>query len=298
MAKDMKAMLARKIAENTARHAAADQEVELDLGKNFEKIPVDLIEPNPYQPRRIFPEDELASLAESIKESGLIQPISVRRAGGHYQIIAGERRWRAHQLLKLSHIEALIRPVTDDEMAVIALVENIDREDLSDYEIGRAIKNAEHTFPNRTKIAESLGKDRKEVYRYLAFFELPACVTDRLEGNPRLLGRAAAEKLKAFLQQHADYADLENILMEGWAELEKGRLEQSKLPVFIETAIRRESGANPGKAAETELRRSGKRVGGIKRGPRNLVVTLNTSAFNETQQTKLLAFIEQLVNEG
>lgn len=85
--------------------------------------------------------------------------------------------------------------------------------------------------------------------------------------------------------------------MEGWAELEKGRLDQSKLPIYIETAIRRESGANPGKATETELRRSGKRVGGIKRGPRSLVVTLNTSAFNETQQTKLLAFIEQLVNE-
>lgn len=289
-------MLARKIAENTARHASAVQEVELDLGKSYEKLPVDLIEPNPYQPRRTFPADELQSLAESIKASGLAQPISVRKVEGHYQIIAGERRWRAHQLVKLTHIEALVSPVTDEEMAILALAENVDREDLCDYEIGRAIRQVEHLFPNRTNLAESLGKDRKDMYRYLAFFDLPQCITDRLEVNPRAMGRAAAEKLKACLNKLGDRDNLEEVLMRGWTEMEEGRLEQSKLPTFIEVALR--EGSHADKATETELCRAGKKVGGVKRSANSLVVTLKTKAFSDAQQAKLIAFVERLVEEG
>lgn len=298
MAKDIKTMLARKIAENTARHASAVQEVELDLGKRYEKIPVELIEPNPYQPRRIFPAEELHSLAESIKASGLAQPISVRKVDGRYQIIAGERRWRAHQMLKLTHIEAMVCPVTDDEMAILALAENVDREDLCDYEIGRAIRQVEHLFPSRTNLAESLGKDRKDMYRYLAFFDLPQCVIDRLEINPRVMGRAGAEKLKACLDKFGDRDSLETVLMQGWTEMEEGRLEQSKLPTFIEVALRNGSQAAQARPTETELRRAGKKVGGVKRSANSLVVTLKTTAFSDAQQSKLIAFVEQLVEEG
>lgn len=298
MAKDIKTMLAKKIAENTARHASAVQEVDLDLGKRHEKIRLDLIDPNPFQPRRAFPEDELASLTASIRASGLLQPITLRRVGERYQIIAGERRVRAVQLLPESHIEALIVQASDEEMAVLALVENIDREDLSDYEIGRGIRQIEAFFPSKTNLAESLGKDRKDLYRYLAFFALPESIIARLEANPRVLGRAAAEKLKACLKKLDGAENLEVVLHQAWSDLEAGRVDQLKLPSHIESAIK-ESGERPErKESETALLRGGTKVGAVRRKGRNLIVTLDTSAFTDNQQTELLAFIQQLAGEG
>jgi ParB family transcriptional regulator, chromosome partitioning protein len=149
MSKDLKKMLEQKLQQNTQRHALASQESEFEEGKEHVFIPVDKIEPNPYQPRRIFPQQELDQLAESISEIGLLEPILVRKIDDRYQIAAGERRWRAHKQLHKHTIEALVTSISESDMAVFALAENVDREDLSDYEIGLALKQVESAFPTK-----------------------------------------------------------------------------------------------------------------------------------------------------
>jgi len=103
-------------------------------------IPIDEIVPNPNQPRRRFSEEELKELAESIKEFGVLQPIIVREKDGKYEIVAGERRWRAAKMAGLSRIPAVVKEVSDEEMMILSLVENLQREDLNPVERARAIK--------------------------------------------------------------------------------------------------------------------------------------------------------------
>ena len=104
MAKNLKAMLTQKLAENSQRHAEAQQDSDFDVGRQHTRLAVDLIDPNPYQPRRSFPQAELESLAMSITEAGLLQPVTVRQQGDRYQLIAGERRWRAHKQIGRAHV--------------------------------------------------------------------------------------------------------------------------------------------------------------------------------------------------
>ncbi|TRZ68834.1 MAG: ParB/RepB/Spo0J family partition protein, partial [Rhodocyclaceae bacterium] len=131
-------------------------------------IPIELIAPNPWQPRTFFDPNEIADLAASIAEVGLVQPIIVRRVqpldtessdksvqslDTSYQLIAGERRLRAHKELGRPTIKAIVTKAADDEMAMMALAENLDRADLAEYEISKAIRRAEKEFPNRKHMA-------------------------------------------------------------------------------------------------------------------------------------------------
>jgi ParB family chromosome partitioning protein len=296
MAKDMKAMLARKLAENTQRHAEANQDLEFDAGRQYTKLSVELIDPNPYQPRRIFPQDELEALASSISESGLLQPISVRRNGERYQIIAGERRWRAYKLLGQHAIEALVIPVEDSDMAVLSLAENIDREDLSDYEIGKALRQVENLFPTKKKLAESLGLNREDMYRYYAFESLPELIQVRLDLNPRLLSRAAAADLKRFLQQHEGSPLAMEFLMEAWELLEAGELEQTKLTAHVARELKAQPGGGEhGSRDVQELIRCGKKVGSISRDGKNLVVKLKVDTLSQKKELQLYQFLEKLI---
>ncbi len=214
MAKDIKKMLAEKLQQNTERHAAADQSVAFDEGRELISVLVDKIEPNPYQPRRIFPQDELNKLAQSIAEVGLLEPILLRKMGDKYQIAAGERRWRAHKQIERRHIDAVVMNISDSDMAVFALAENIDREDLSDYEIGLALKQVEKAFPTKKKLAESMGMNRQDMYRYYAYDDLPQFIIDDLNSNPRLLSRSAATDIKRLLNENKDNPSIDDFLIE------------------------------------------------------------------------------------
>ncbi|MBT8485571.1 MAG: ParB/RepB/Spo0J family partition protein [Phycisphaerales bacterium] len=137
-------------------------------------VPVDSIRPNPFQPRQDFDEAALATLAESIRRSGLMQPIIVRPAGARrYELIAGERRWRAAQLAGLGHLPAIVRELDDREAMEWALVENLQREDLNPIERAEAFQRlaAEHSLTHRA-IAESVGVDRSNVTNHLRLLEL------------------------------------------------------------------------------------------------------------------------------
>lgn len=169
-------------------------EVHTEGSSNLNEVEISQIEPNPNQPRREFDEDALQDLATSIRELGIIQPITVRKTeSGKYQIIAGERRWRASQLAGLTTIPAYIVTVEDQNAMEMALVENIQREDLNAIEIALAYQHlAEATGMTQAKISERVGKSRAAVTNYMRLLKLPAQVQMALKNHEIEMGHARA----------------------------------------------------------------------------------------------------------
>ena len=158
------------------------------------EIALDQIEPNPNQPRHDFDEESLQELAGSIREIGIIQPITLRQvAENRFQIIAGERRWRASQLAGLKTIPAYIRTIKDESVMEMALVENIQREDLNSIEIALAYEHLLET-PGMTqeKVSERVGKSRVAITNYLRLLKLPAQVQMALQKKEIDMGHARA----------------------------------------------------------------------------------------------------------
>jgi ParB family chromosome partitioning protein len=169
-------------------------EVRTQGSSNLNEIDITQIEANPNQPRREVDEEALRELAGSIREIGIIQPITLRQVeGGKYQIIAGERRWRASQIAGLKAIPAYIRTVEDEGVMEMALVENIQREDLNAIEIALAYEHlAETTGMTQEKISERVGKSRAAVTNYMRLLKLPAQVQIALKNKDIDMGHARA----------------------------------------------------------------------------------------------------------
>jgi ParB family transcriptional regulator, chromosome partitioning protein len=146
------------------------------------EIDIDLIEPSPYQPRTRFSEQALDELARSIQSSGIIQPLVVRRVGDRYQLIAGERRWRASQRAGLSRVSAIVRQVSDELALEMTLVENIQREDLNPIEAARAYDRLMTEFQlTQESVAERTGKDRATVANAVRLLKLEPSIQDWIE---------------------------------------------------------------------------------------------------------------------
>ena len=169
-------------------------EVTTQGSSNLSEIPIDQIEPNPDQPRREFDATALQELASSISTMGIIAPITLRQvAPEHYQIIAGERRWRASQMAGLSTIPAYIRTADDESVMELALVENIQREDLNAIEIALAYEHlAEQSGMTQEKISERVGKSRTAVTNYMRLLKLPAQIQMALKNREIDMGHARA----------------------------------------------------------------------------------------------------------
>lgn len=165
--------------------ARADASPEVDL---------DLLEPNRHQPRRIMDDAKLEELAQSIRGSGIIQPIVVRRRGeGAYEIVAGERRWRAAQRAGLLKVPVVIRDVPDDKRLELALIENVQREDLNSIEEARAYRRLADEFQlTQAEIARAVGKDRATVANYQRLLSLPAEVQADVATGALSMGHARA----------------------------------------------------------------------------------------------------------
>lgn len=161
---------------------------------NLNEIPIDQIEPNPDQPRREFDQTALNELAMSIQNMGIIAPITLRQvASDRYQIIAGERRWRASQMAGLKTLPAYIRTVEDENVMELALVENIQREDLNAIEIALAYEHlAETTGMTQERISERVGKSRTAVTNYMRLLKLPAQIQMALKNHEIDMGHARA----------------------------------------------------------------------------------------------------------
>jgi ParB family chromosome partitioning protein len=188
--------------------------VKTEGSSNLNEIEIAQIEPNPNQPRREFDQEALQELANSIRELGIIQPITLRKVEGQkYQIIAGERRWRASQLAGLTKIPAYIVSVEDQNAMEMALVENIQREDLNAIEIALAYQHlADTSGMTQAKISERVGKSRAAVTNYMRLLKLPAQVQIALKNHEIEMGHARAllaiespsQQIKLFkeIQQH------------------------------------------------------------------------------------------------
>lgn len=167
--------------------------VEAEGGKPRE-IPVDSIEPNPYQTRSHMNAEQLAELAASITANGVVQPILVRPlAGGRFQLIAGERRWRASQQAGKQTIPALLRQVSDEQAMEITIVENLQRADLNPMEQARAFSRLSNEFHmTQEQMAQRTGKDRVSVSNHLRLLKLPDAVQLRVESGELSFGHAKA----------------------------------------------------------------------------------------------------------
>jgi len=157
------------------------------------EIPIDLIDPSSLQPRTVFDEAKLDELARSINANGVVQPLLLRRKGGRFELIAGERRWRAAQLAGLSKVPAVIRSVSDDKVLELALIENIQREDLNPIEEARAYKKLIDTVGlTQETVAERVGRDRSYVTNYLRLLRLPDDLQELLQKGKLSTGHARA----------------------------------------------------------------------------------------------------------
>jgi ParB family chromosome partitioning protein len=169
-------------------------EVKTQGSSTINEIPISQIEANPNQPRRDFDQEALQELAQSIKEIGIVSPITLRQISeNRFQIIAGERRWRASQIVGLQAIPAYIRTTNDENVMEMALVENIQREDLNAIEIALAYQHLlENTGMTQEKVAERVGKSRTAVTNHLRLLKLPAQVQMALQKKEIDMGHARA----------------------------------------------------------------------------------------------------------
>jgi ParB family chromosome partitioning protein len=161
---------------------------------SISEIPISQVEANPFQPRTEFKEEELRELSESIKVHGVIQPITVRKMGfDSYQLISGERRTRASRLAGLTHIPAYIRLANDQEMLEMALIENIQREDLNAIEVAISYKRLmDECSLNQEQLGDRVGKNRSTVSNYLRLLNLPVNIQAALRDDKISMGHARA----------------------------------------------------------------------------------------------------------
>ncbi len=196
LGRGLSALLGEGEAVDAAREMEAAETASSRAGPGVRNIPIELIEPNPDQPRKTFNEAELAELAESIAEKGLIQPLLVRPMDGpaeRYQIVAGERRWRAAQKARLHEAPCVVRELTDRETLEIAIVENVQRSDLNAVEEARALRQLVETFGHTQEdVARAVGKSRAHVANTLRLLALPGPVLDRLASGAISAGHARA----------------------------------------------------------------------------------------------------------
>ena len=162
-------------------------------GEIIEKISVDLLSPGQYQPRKRFDEESLQELADSIIEQGLMQPIIVRESDNNFEIIAGERRWRAAKLAKLDTIPVIVRDINDRTASIIALIENMQRVDLSSIEEAEGIKKMIDEFGmTHEEASDAVGKSRSAVSNLLRLLQLTDFVKDKLNLGHIDMGHARA----------------------------------------------------------------------------------------------------------
>ena len=177
----------------TTSQGAATAPARQTVSSGPQEIDIDLIEPSPYQPRTRFREEALDELARSIKASGISQPLVVRPIGNRFQLIAGERRWRAAQRAGLGKVSAIVRQVPDELALEMTLVENIQREDLNPIEAARAFERLMDEFGlTQDSVAERTGKDRTTVANAVRLLKLEAPIQEWIEEGKLSAGHGRA----------------------------------------------------------------------------------------------------------
>lgn len=168
------------------------------------EIPINNIDISPFQPRIVFDANQLASLAESIKKGTLIDPITVRTMSeGRYELISGERRYRAYLSLGIPNIPAVIKDIDDKNAAILAIASNTARENLSDYELGKAYQqllDQEHVR-SVSELTEYIGVSQQQIYKCLSYLKLPKKVLAKLNETPAIFGANCAEFFAGYVKK-------------------------------------------------------------------------------------------------
>jgi ParB family chromosome partitioning protein len=225
----------------------------------LEQVRLDLIDPNPFQPRREFPEDTLAELADSIRSSGVIQPILVRRnaaAAGRFELIVGERRWRAARLAGLETVPAVVRELADQDALQFALAENLLRRDLNPIEVAHAYQTLQDEFHlSHEQVAERLGINRSSVTNMLRLLRLPKAVQEMITREEITYGHARA--LLALDSEAAQLQLAARIARQGLSVREVESLVAPRQPKQPERATEARPPVDPNvRAAAQELERT------------------------------------------
>ena len=225
--------------------------------ERFFEVDLDLIEPNSEQPRTRFNENNLEELTQSIRANGVVQPIIVRKKGGIYEIVAGERRWRASQRAGLQKIPVIVKEVTDDKLLELALIENIQRQELNPIEEARAYKNlVEKLGLTQEVIAERVGKNRTVITTALRLLKLPKDIQELVEEEKISAGHGRALLMINEIETQRQLTKNIIELSLSVRETEKAikRLNKNSLVSVEIQAVKLKVDANV-QAAETKLRR-------------------------------------------
>jgi ParB family chromosome partitioning protein len=245
-------------------------EIEGEKGELI-RLPVDAIRPNPFQPRREFDEERIAELADSIREQGIVQPLVVRQRGDGYELIVGERRLRAARKLGLTGVPCILAELEDRELLELALVENLQREDLNPVEEAMAYQTLMDRFSmNQSDVAEKVGKSRSAVANAIRLLKLPEQVrTHLLEG--RLTG-GHARAILALDDEQEQIRLAEKILNE-----------HLSVRVVEEAARRRTAGGGRSRAG----RQADPRIGALEEALRNRLGTMVRVSMDRAGKGKL-----------
>lgn len=225
--------------------------------ETFLELDIDLIMPNAEQPRQKFNEESLEELAQSIRANGVVQPILVRKKGSQYEIVAGERRWRASQRANLTKIPAVVKDVSNDKLLELALIENIQRQELNAIEEARAYKNLIETIGlTQEMVAERVGKNRTFITNYLRLLRLPDEIQKMVVSEKISPGHARALLM---LESESQQKDLAKKIIEmslSVRETEKAvkRIAQGRSETVEKQVVSRKIDPNI-KSAEVKLRR-------------------------------------------
>jgi ParB family chromosome partitioning protein len=219
-------------------------------------IDLDLIEPNAKQPRTSFGEAKLEELAQSIRVNGVVQPIIVRKKGANYEIVAGERRWRASQRAGLQKIPAVVKEIKDDKLLELALIENIQRQELNAIEEAKAYKNlVENVGLTQEMIAERVGKNRTVITTFLRLLKLPDDIQNLVVEEKISAGHARAILMAEDIDLQRELAQKIVAMSLSVRETEKAAKKIQKGNKIKDAKVEKQKIDPNIKSAETKLRR-------------------------------------------
>lgn len=255
------------------------------------EIPIDSIRPNPYQPRKQFDDETIEELSQSIKEHGIIQPIIVRSVLKGYELIAGERRWRASKHAGMEQISAVVKDLNDQQVMEIALIENLQREDLNAMEIAVAYQNLIEQFDlTQEELAVKVGKSRSHIANFLRLLQLPEAIKENVSRGTLSMGHARAlagldskprqiQLSKKVMEQQWSVRELEIAIQK---ESEQNKINRRKKVTHTDPYMRK---------VEDDLREHLKTTVKIK--PKKNRGTIEISYFSKEDLERLLQLFQQ-----
>jgi ParB family chromosome partitioning protein len=194
-------------------------------GEEVSQLPIELIEPNPLQPRRVFHQERIEELAQSIRANGIIQPLVVRRHAERYQLVAGERRWRAAKIAGVARVPVVIQDIPDERLLEITLIENIQREDLNPIEAAQAFDRLCRELQlNHEEVGQRTGKDRSTIANLIRLLQLPPDLQQLIA--ERRLSAGHARCLLALPTAELQREVAEKSVAQGWSVRQVERLTQ------------------------------------------------------------------------